>query len=338
MLTKKIIGQEKPYNLLSNDLNKKRLADSYLFYGPSGVGKKLTAKMFFKEINGHKEGCDCHFCKQVDEESHPDLLVVKPEGKFIKIKQVRSIQHFLSLIPIKSEIKMAIIDDAHDLKAEAANALLKTLEEPPEKSLLILVSSIPERILLTIKSRCRRIRFNAILEKDIIGYLLNNLSIEEKKASLSARLSGGVFGKSLEMNSNPAYWKDRKKMIDLSLRIFGLSAYERLEEAGKIVNSTRKQAKNMDSVIKSGELLIKLLEEKLSFIQLIFRDALILKELKNDQMILNSDYLAELKKSYSDIDSLKLVGYIEKVEEAKKKLRFNANPVLLIQSLLLNLE
>lgn len=336
----KILGQDKPYNNLLNDLKNDRITHCYLFYGQSGVGKKLAAKAFFKQINGHDINCDCSFCLQVEKEIHPDLMVVYPDGKFIKIGQARRVQNFLSLIPIESKIKMAIIDDAHDLKVEAANALLKTLEEPPKNSVLVLVTSISERILITIKSRCRQVRFNAISKDDIAHHLKNNLGFDEEKSKLTAVLSSGVFGKALEISGSKDFWNDREEMIKLALRLPTIESSDCLELAEKIVEDATRQAKAVEKEhdIKASEVVKNILSEKLSIIQSVFRDKMVCNETNDKSVVINSDWISDIEERLSKIDSFKLVGYIEKVENAKAMIRQNVNTLLLLQSLFLNIE
>jgi DNA polymerase-3 subunit delta' len=342
-----ILGQEKPYKSLMADLNNDRLAHSYLFYGPSGIGKKMAAKEFFKQVNGHERACTCRFCAQIDSESHPDLLIVSPDGKFVKIDQTRKIQHFLALMPIDSVVKMAIIDDCHDLKIEAANALLKTLEEPPEKSILVLVTSIPERLILTIKSRCRQVRFNPILRDDIAYYLTNNLKIEEKKANLTAAISGGIFGKALQVGSDNVFWVNRDSMIELALNLPDMEPEEALSTAKNLVETTKRQVKDhekprlpagRDKNTKTNELVIKKLCDNLSTVQSIFRDALVFNETSDKSCIINSDWTDSIENKLSKIDSFRLVGYIENIERAKRMLSQNVNALLLLQSLFLNMD
>ena len=333
---KTIVGQEQPRKSLTVDFEHDRIAHAYLFYGPSGVGKKLTAKLFFRQINGHKTDCDCSFCSKVEKETHPDFCIIRPGPKFITIRMVRDAQHFISLLPLESKVKMVIFDDAHELKTEAANALLKTLEEPPDNNILVLITSIPERLLLTITSRCRKVPFNAIDPKTISSFLKENLGLSEKEAGLASKLSRGVFSKAINISTDKNFWKNRSKIIDIALKLLFAGLEERFNLAEDLYQFARAQTEGVDKAYRQ-ETLRSLVADNLSIMQVVFRDVAIIKETGEDSLALNSDRLEEIKDSLAGIDSFNLVQYIEKIKDAKNKLKRNANVALLLQSLFLNL-
>jgi DNA polymerase-3 subunit delta' len=155
--------------MLTGVLERKRLASSYIFSGESGIGKKLTALNFAKALNclgagsgpeSPPDSCDrCESCLKINAGSHPDLLLVSPEDRQIKIDEIRLIDAALSFRPFEGRKKVVIVDDADTMNIASANAFLKTLEEPPEDSVIILISSRPDRLPATIRSRCSRVNF-----------------------------------------------------------------------------------------------------------------------------------------------------------------------------------
>ncbi len=183
-----VIGQEKAVAILQGILKKKRLASSYLFCGESGIGKKMAAINFAKAVNclnlpggsddararflsaaprspggADYDACDaCTSCIKIDSGAHPDIILIGPQEGLIKIDEVRSIEEALSFRPYEGSKKVVIVDDADTMNQAAANTFLKTLEEPPEDSLIILVSSRPDRLLPTIRSRCSLIVFHPL--------------------------------------------------------------------------------------------------------------------------------------------------------------------------------
>lgn len=157
--------------MLRGALNRDRLASSYLFAGEDGIGKKFTAINFAKAVNclnpvddnGFADACEsCASCKKISSGAHPDFLMVEPEAGIIKVEQIRDIDEALSFKSFEARIKTVIVDNAEAMNASAANAFLKTLEEPAAGCMIILVSSMPDRLPITIRSRCLRVNFRTL--------------------------------------------------------------------------------------------------------------------------------------------------------------------------------
>ena len=167
MALKDIIGQEKAINILLGTLSQNRIPSSYLFAGESGIGKKFTAVNFAKTLNclnsQPSDCCDeCPSCKKIDSQTHPDFMMVTPEKSEIRVEEVRAIEEALSFAPYEGKRKVVIVDEAEAMNASAANAFLKTLEEPPPQSIIILIASSPDRLPETIRSRCSRVNFSPL--------------------------------------------------------------------------------------------------------------------------------------------------------------------------------
>jgi DNA polymerase-3 subunit delta' len=166
MALKDVIGHEKALHILSRTIQKKRIPSAYLFAGESGIGKRFAALNLTKALNCHKstlDACDaCPSCHKIAKGIHPDILLIYPENNKIRIDEIRAIDQFLSLKAFEGKKKVVIVDDAETMNQYAANAFLKTLEEPPEDSLIILISSNPERLPNTIRSRCQKLHFTPL--------------------------------------------------------------------------------------------------------------------------------------------------------------------------------
>ena len=159
-----IIGNQQVKQLLIHSFNTSNLLHSYLFVGIEGIGKCLFAKEFARLILGHLQ----------DLSNHPDFMLIQPEdGKSIKIEQIRYLQEKIAEKPIVSNKKVYIINDSDSMTVEAQNCLLKTLEEPPEYAIIILVLSNENKLLTTIKSRCTKIAFQKLTHKEMMQYLTN---------------------------------------------------------------------------------------------------------------------------------------------------------------------
>jgi DNA polymerase III subunit delta' len=205
MAFSEIIGHDYPKSLLSRLIQTGLPSHAYLFEGPDGVGKRLLALEFAKGLNCERSGRDacneCPACRRVNSGNHPDVVQVTASGTFIKIDQIREILAAIYLKPFMGRKKVYVIDEADRMNQEAANCFLKTLEEPPADSLLILITSRPFAFLPTIVSRCQRLRFQPLTPAQIEQYLVSKRGLSEEDAKMLAVLSLGSLGKALEASA-----------------------------------------------------------------------------------------------------------------------------------------
>jgi len=206
-----ILGHERQTAILKRNIVTGQLPPAYLFHGEEGVGKRLAAVHLARALNctGEREPGDscgvCQNCRNIESGCHPNIsmltLVPNPDtGKMrqeIVIAQVRAAQDFLSLKAVGDGGKVLIVDDAHLLNTEAMNALLKTLEEPPDRTHVVLVTSRPNSLLPTILSRCRAISFQPLNEELVAGLLVREKGMAGGDASFVARMTGGRVGAAL---------------------------------------------------------------------------------------------------------------------------------------------
>ena len=172
-LFKNIVGNNKIKESLENAINSGNVSHSYLFVGKAGIGKKLFAKDLAKKVMCLGDET-CESCIKFDANSNPDFSIIVPDGKSIKIDQIRDMQARIVEKPIISSKKVYIIDDADLMSEESQNCLLKTLEEPPEYAMIILIASNETKMLQTIKSRCVIIRFEDLTNEEISQILNTN--------------------------------------------------------------------------------------------------------------------------------------------------------------------
>jgi DNA polymerase-3 subunit delta' len=194
-----LLGQQKAKDLLTRSLTSGRMAHGYLFKGPEGVGKSLYARGFAAAINCREVNrigaCGiCNSCRKFRSDNHPDLMVVKAEKGTIKIDMIRRMITEISFAPFESSMRVVVIEDVQNMGREAANSLLKTLEEPPLANLLILTADSSEQVLPTLISRCQVVPFSPLCLKDCVT-ILTGQGVEEKTARLLARLSEGSPGR-----------------------------------------------------------------------------------------------------------------------------------------------
>jgi len=218
-----IIGQDKAKNLLRRAVEQERLSHAFLFKGPMGVGKKTLARTFAAALNCHKqeghEPCgQCPSCLKFLAGSHPDFLVIEPEGAAIKINQVRGLKKILAFPPFEAKIRVALLCEIHTMRREAANSLLKTLEEPPAQTMLILTADEAGLILPTILSRCQTVPFFPLPQGEVAKILTQEAGIEPESAATLAAMAEGSLGRARLLLAKDLLGM-RREIIDHLLRL-----------------------------------------------------------------------------------------------------------------------
>ena len=208
-----IIGHQRPIKWIRTAVETNHLGHAYLFHGEPAIGKRQTAMALtqllhceYPQGDSIHDACGaCRSCHQVEQAIHPDCLIIQPEdgqkpNPKIKIDQIRAIEHIVIYRPLVGSHKVCLIDEADTMTTEAANALLKTLEDPPDHCLFLLISSRPEHLLPTIRSRCIALRFAPLPIDDIEDYLTQQTSMGSSDAKLVSTFSEGSLGKALQLD------------------------------------------------------------------------------------------------------------------------------------------
>jgi DNA polymerase-3 subunit delta' len=267
-----IFGHEKIVDYLKKCITNERLAHAYLFFGQAGLGKRTVALHFFKSILCHTSlkkntgQIPCHKCLPCQEfcrSQYPDFYEISrpTDKKNISIEQIRALRHQLSLKPPLAGYKFVIVNEIESLTTEAANSFLKTLEEPPPKTIIVLIGSNEEAIPKTILSRCQVVRFRYVSLEKIRQYLKDEKHLNSMAAKNIAKLSGGCPGRAIVLAENPDICeKEEEKMgqymelikSPLSHRLAGISrlkfAEGLAEELSLILNTW--QAVSRDLVLE----------------------------------------------------------------------------------------
>ena len=254
----KIIGNDKIKEMLYKSVKDKKTSHSYLFVGIEGIGKKEIAKEFAKMllcINDNKYCNTCKSCIEFDSNNNPDFLYIEPDGNSVKIEQIRYIQRKIQEKPIISNKKVYIINDADKMTTEAQNCLLKTLEEPPEYSTIILIGSNENMFFSTIKSRCMIIHFSKIEDEKIRKYLEEKYELKDISTNMLEIFQGSI-GKAIVL-------KDKKEQ------------YEKIE---LIIKSLRQ--KSIIDILNMSEILYKSKEEIFDILEYI--NVILIKLAKTD--------------------------------------------------------
>jgi DNA polymerase-3 subunit delta' len=207
-----IVGHRRLISLLSRAVARETLPPSLLLAGPAGIGKQRAALAIAEAVNClqprstselERDACgECATCRRIRRGVHPDVILIKPgDSGSIKIEQVRDVVDRAGFRPFEGRRRVVIIDEADALVAPAQNALLKTLEEPPSASLFILVSSIPDALLATVRSRCPRLRFGGLSPAEITEALMRDHAFTEVDARAAAVDADGSLGRALAAES-----------------------------------------------------------------------------------------------------------------------------------------
>lgn len=200
-------GQGRNVRFLTASVQHGRVAHAYVFSGPEGVGKRTAALLLAQALNcpTAKEGLpcgECSSCRKIREGSHPDVQIIVPQDGSLKIEQIRQLKQAVALKPYEGRWKVFILEGAETLTDQAANSLLKVLEEPPSFSVLVLLAKEAEQLLPTILSRCVVLRFHPLPVAQVAGLLEEKYGVPKERAWLLAGISGGALGQALAMRED----------------------------------------------------------------------------------------------------------------------------------------
>lgn len=325
-----LIGHQRIIQYLSKAAAADSLAHAYLFSGPESAGKMALAQEFAKFLqcsaavsaNSYAFSyCNqCKDCYDIDKRSHPDFLVIEPLNKDIVIGQIRNLIRTLGFKNYAAPYKIVIIDQAEKMTLEAANALLKTLEDPTPHSMIILVSAYPDALLSTIISRCQQIKFSLVsyqeTEKGLLNYYQNEPSVLANIPEAS-RLSSGRPGVAIQIINNPGFIDKREEICRNFFEVIDSSLSNRYQYVSAIAPANT--------------------EEFLSVWLYILKD-LIYLHFNKSSFILNAKFHKELRNLLNKYSFKKILFIINRVKEVKFLLRTtNVNKKLALETLMLEL-
>lgn len=214
-----ILGQEDAVEILQDEMEKQRISHAYLFSGQSGIGKSKLGYEFAKAVFCREEeldSCDkCISCRKMEHQNHPDFKIISilENKNIISIDQIRELKKEIAYKPYESEKKLYIIESADQMSKEAANSLLKTLEDPPSFATIILLAEDTSRLLPTIISRCQQLKLKNLAQGKIKKLLLEK-GIAAEKAEILSRTAQGSPGKALAAAEKENFFEERKDIYD----------------------------------------------------------------------------------------------------------------------------
>jgi DNA polymerase III subunit delta' len=311
-----IIGHDRQKEFLLSLHENERLPHAFLFSGQEGIGKRKLALEFVKHILCDQgTGCDrCRPCLKLAHGTHPDLLIV--EGtESIGIAQSRMISKEVSEHPYEGKKRAIIIDQAETMTREAANALLKTLEEPPPFNIFFLITSSERDIPLTVRSRSARLTFGPLLRSDVEDYFVKVRKMEKEKARLISHQSYGSIGWGL-------FWAEKDNLL---MR----------RKLGELITGRKRGYLASTIVSERISKTDRGLRLYLSFLLSFFRDLYVAGHDKDTSRIVNKD-LGDLI-DWEAADPRWIEGSLKKIQETITNMRYNVNKWLLFENMMLHI-
>ncbi len=330
-----VVGQTRVVSLLERSLERKAVAHAYLFVGPSHVGKMTLALNLAQALNceAAEPPCgECSSCQKVISAKHADVQIIglttngnsteaKPQAE-ISIDQIRQMQHSASLPPFEGRYKVFIIDGAEQLSSEAANCLLKTLEEPVGRVIFILLTTNDELLPATVISRCQRLELFPPSVTEVETALISRWDIEPQKAKLLARLSHSCLGWALSAALDDSLLQQRAERRQRLLDIAKADYEESFAYAAELAAQFSQRRESVQEI----------LDLWLDW----WRDLLLVKVGCNEA-ITNVDLEATLIDGARGYKLAQIKAFINSIQAAGEQLRQNANPQLVLEVLMLSM-
>jgi len=324
-----VLGQPKAITLLERSIQQGQLSHAHLFVGPPHVGKLTLAVNLAQAVNCESSEdvpCQqCPACRRIAAGKHADvqtLGLVSPEAKEIGINQIREIQMSCHLPPYEGKRKVFIIDTAELLSNEAANCLLKTLEEPPPNVHLILLTSSESRLLTTILSRCQRVELPPLPASMVREILIARYDVTHDRAELLSRLSRGCLGWALLADRDPTILQQRQQTVAAFVDLSGAGLQQRFAYAAEMATQFSKSRDRVTEILSS-------------WLQW-WRDLLLIKG-GNAQSITNIDCKSMLSGQAEGLTIKQIAEFIRNIQAVGQNLEQNVNPRAALEVLMLKM-
>lgn len=326
-----LVGQQGPVQLLVNAFKKGKMPHAWLFTGETGVGKKTAALELAKICNCQNRSAgsshspesetgilprscgQCRSCKKAIVGAHPEIRVINPSKMLIRIDQIRSLCAELGLKSDEASRRFIVFAGANRMNAEAANALLKILEEPPEHTVFVLVAPDTSDLLPTIVSRCQHIRFNPIAPKDLETYLTDQCGKDHQQAMIIASLARGSLGRAKDMAGQD--WTERRRFIIDQLRCLQQQPRGFRHVLAEILAGDKDRLEGIFEIMKNW-----------------YRDLAVIKSAP--EQIYNRDIIDQVRAGRSEIPMDALLEISDALAAAEKAMESNANTRLVIDKLI----
>jgi len=324
-----IIGHQSTIASLQTAVARQRLAHAYLFHGEVAIGKRTTAVCFAQALNCERapskqlDACgSCRSCQQIEARTHPDYFVIEPDRELatpqIKIEQVREIEQHMMYRPLVGERKICVIDEADRMTIGAANALLKTLEEPPDHSFFLLVTSRPAALPVTIRSRCQSLRFATPARTDVEAALILKREMPLADARFLAMISEGRIGEALSTDLKSVHAQQREFLELVNLH----------------------SLRSVTNILTAAESLAKAdrAAEILSWLARWIRDLIIIQIGGDRDQLFYSDSLPMLESYARQASTDLLLDLLQDIEKTEQQATRHLNLHMALENILLRLR
>lgn len=323
---KDVVGHKDIIKYIRNAVSENKVSHAYIMNGERGSGKKMLANLFATTLQCEKGGPDpcneCHSCKQAESGNHPDIIHVTHEKpNTISVEDIRTqVNNDILIKPYQGPYKIYIISEADLMTPQAQNALLKTIEEPPEYAVIFLLTENAQMLLPTITSRCVMLKLRNIKDTLIKKYLMETMKVPDYKADMCAAFAQGNMGRAIMLANSEHFNEIREEAVQLLKYIDEMDLSE-VMKAIKRINAYKLE-----------------INDYLDIIMIWYRDVLIYKATQDISKVVFKDQISYIKErarksSYEGIEKI-----IESLEKAKSRLKANVNFDLVMELLLLTIK
>lgn len=321
-----IYGQQDIKQHLQNAISQKKISHAYIISGEKGAGKKMLAEAFATTLLCEKKSMDacgeCHSCKQMKTQNHPDVRYVTHEKPAtISVEDIRQqINNDVVIKPYASSYKIYIVDEAEKMNKQAQNALLKTIEEPPEYAVILLLTTNANSFLPTILSRCVTLELKAIEKTQMIKVLMEKYEMPDYQANICSSFAQGNLGKAVKLGSSEEFYQMKTQMVSNLKRIADMDMF------------------GISQCIKEMEEYKPQIQDYLDLMTIWFRDVLLYKSIgDSDNMIFREEVMI-IKKQAAYVDFSGIEKILQGIATAKRRISVNGNYSLAIELLLLTIK
>lgn len=321
---KDIVGHEQIKSHLMKAVDDNKPFHAYIFQGEVGTGKKLMARTFATALQctggGNRPCGECKSCKQMTTGNQPDIITVTHEKSIISVDDIRKqLVNTVDVKPYASKYKIYIVPEAEKMNQEAQNAMLKTVEEPPEYAIIILLTSNINSLLETIRSRCMSIEFCPLTNVTVEKYLLEHMKVPDYLAQTAAVFAQGNLGKAIRYVQSDDFMEKKDKILYLMKNKENMSMYEMLSLLKEVGNDRYEARDYIDLMV------------------LWYRDVLLYKATKDVNGLLFRDQYTHISRDASQNSYVKIEKVLQAFEKAKMRLKANVNFDVAIELMLLTM-